>query len=210
MNANRLVLSLAALMMAVAAMADRVVVFNPADIWPEPVAMETSFGPMPTGYYLIAKDDVEVEFQIDEELENEHDAYYYRGKMNIYAVNHGIKMVSFTCRPTQEDASFTLLYQHNYNYTQNTVTGNEITTVFEFFDTFRDYVGLEGWADILTIAVTLDDDIESEATEVATTLKIAQKRYFDVAGQEMPHPRGVTICVTTYTDGSTMVEKCLK
>ena len=207
---NRILFTLAALFMAVAAMADRVVVFNPADIWPEPVCMETSFGPMPTGYYLITKDDVEVEFNIDEELENEHDAYYYRGKMNIYAVNHGIKMVSFTCRPTEEDASFTLLYQNNYNFTSCTLTGDEITTVFEFFDTFRDYVGFEGWADILSIAVTLDDDIDSRATEVAANPEIARVRYFNVAGQEMPNSRGLTICVTTYTDGSTTVEKCVK
>lgn len=207
---NRLLITLAALFMAVAAMADRVVVFNPADIWPEPVCMETSFGPMPTGYYLITKDDVEVEFNIDEELENEHDAYYYRDKMNIYAVNHGIKMISFTCRPTEEDASFTLLYQNNYNYTSCTLTGDEITTVFEFFDTFREYVGFDGWADILSIVVTLDDDIDSRTTEVAANPEIARVRYFNVAGQEMPDPRGLTICVTTYTDGSTSVEKRVK
>ena len=60
--------------MAFTAVADRVVVFNPADFWPVPVTMETGLGPMPLGYYTITLDDVEEEFEIDEEMENEHDA----------------------------------------------------------------------------------------------------------------------------------------
>ena len=111
----RFQLTVLALLVALTAVADRVVVFNAETDWPVSFDIETSgFGPMPTGYYIISKDDVEVEFQMDDEMENEHDAYYYRGKMNIYAVNHGIKLVSFSCRPTPPDASFTLLYQHNY------------------------------------------------------------------------------------------------
>ena len=207
---KRFLLIFSVLPMAFAAMADRVVVFNPADIWPEPVTMETGFGPMPLGYYTITRDDVEVEFQIDEELENEHDAYYYRGKMNIYSPYYGIKMVSFTCRQAPEDASFTLLYEHNYNYTINTVGDDGLTTVFEFFDTYRDYVGLEGMADILTIAVTLDDEETTQVPEIADSPTVTRVRYFNLAGQELSQPRGLTIRLTTYSDGSTSVEKCVK
>ena len=206
----RLSFTLAALLMAHIAVADRVVVFNPQDIWPEPVCMETDFGPMPLGYYIITQDDVEIEFQIDEELENMHDAYYFRGKMNIYSNDCGIKKVSFCCLPTYPEASFTLLYESNYNYTQSTVTGDVNTMVFEFFDTFQEYVGLEGNADISAIAVNLDDDGSTSILEEVDTRAVEQVRYFNVEGQEMMQPRGLTIKLTTYADGTTSVEKCVK
>lgn len=210
---TRMILTLGALLMlASTAVADRVVVFNPADIWPEPVCIEMpGFGPMPLGYYLITQDDVEVEFQMDEEMENEHDAYYYRGKMNIWSSRCGIKSVSFTYPQTSIDVSFSLLYAGNYQYTQNTtVLDGEMITVFEFFDTFRDYVGLEGMADIRTITVTLDDDESTQAPEVAANREVAQVRYFNAAGQEVMQPGGLTIVVTTYSDGSTTVQKLVK
>jgi hypothetical protein len=207
---KRLLLFCSILSMAFTAVADRVVVFNPADVWPVPVTMETGLGPMPLGYYTITLDDVEVEFEIDEEMENEHDAYYYRGKMNIYSPYYGIKKVSFTCRQMAEDASFTLLYEHNYNYTQNNVGDDGMTTVFEFFDTYREYVGLEGMADILTIAVTLDDEDPTSVPEALSPRTVASVRYFNTAGQELQQPSGLFIRLTTYSDGSTSVEKCVK
>lgn len=210
---TRLMLTLSALLMLTStASADRVVVFNAADIWPEALCIETpGFGPMPTGYYIINKDDVEVEFQMDDEMENEHDAYYYRGKMNIWSPLYGIKSVSFTYPQTCIDASFSLLYAGNYQYTQNTtLLDGEMITVFEFFDTFRDYVGLEGMADIWTIAVTLDDDESTQVPEVTVTRNVAQVKYLNMAGQEIAQPSGLTIRLTTYTDGSTSVEKLVK
>ena len=210
---TRLILTLGALLMlASTAVADRVVVFNPADIWPEPVCIEMpGFGPMPLGYYLISKDDVEVEFEMDDEMENEHDAYYYRGKMNIWSPCYGIKSVTFSYPQTCVDASFSLLYASNYQYTQNTtVLDGENITVFEFFDTFRDYVGMEGMADIRTITVTLDDDESTQVTEEAVTREVARVRYFNAAGQEVTQPGGLTIVVTTYSDGSATVEKLVK
>ena len=198
-------------LMSSTALANRLVIFNPETDWPESFDIETpGFGPMPTGYYIITKDDVEVEFQMNDEMENMHDAYYYRGKMNIYTVNHGIKMVSFSCRPTTPDASFTLLYQHNYNYTQNSVTGDDITTVFEFFDTFRDYVGFEGLADIISMTITLDNDETTQIPEDVVNPTVSQVRYFNVAGQEIPQPCGLTIRHTIYCNGSTAVDKLVK
>ena len=210
---TRLILTLGPLLMlAFTAVADRVVVFNPADTWPEPVCIEMpGFGPMPLGYYLISKDDVEVEFEMDDEMENEHDAYYYRGKMNIWSPRYGIKSVSFTYPQTFTDASFSLLYAGNYQYTQNTTAlDGEYMTVFEFFDAFRDYVGLEGMADFLTITVTLDDDESTQVPEALERHEVVKIRYFNAAGQEVAQPNGLTVVVTTYSDGSVTVEKLVK
>lgn len=198
--------------MVPAVLADRVVTFNAADDWPVSFDIETpGFGPMPTGYYIISKDDVEVEFQMDDELENEHDAYHFQGKMNIWSTQAGIKSVSFSCSQTCVDASLTLLYQGNYQYIQNTTALDGVTmTVFEFLDTFRNYVGLEGMGDFLTITVTLDDEESTNVQEIHSTIEVVKVRYFNLAGQEIAQPCGLTIRLTTYTDGSTSVEKLLK
>ena len=39
---------------------------------------------------------------------------------------------------------------------------------------------------------------------------VASKRYFNMAGQEMPEANGMTIVVTTYTDGTTSTAKVMK
>ena len=39
---------------------------------------------------------------------------------------------------------------------------------------------------------------------------VANVRYFNVAGQEMAQPEGMTIQVTTYTDGTTSTAKVVK
>ena len=39
---------------------------------------------------------------------------------------------------------------------------------------------------------------------------VAGVRYFNQAGQEMPEANGVTIVVTTYTDGTTSATKVIK
>jgi hypothetical protein len=46
--------------------------------------------------------------------------------------------------------------------------------------------------------------------EVANDKQIAGVRYFNVAGQEMPEANGLTIIVTTYTDGTTSTAKVMK
>ena len=211
---NRSLIFLVALLLAHTAMADRIVIFNSTEDWPESVDMETSFGPMPTGYYNITKDGVEVEFQMNDEMENEYDAYYYQGKMNIYSISHGIKMVSFSYPRSFTEASFTLLYDSNYNYVQNTIpcggAVEGLTTVFEFFDTYREYVGLVGRADLWTITVTVDDGGLTGVPEAVAPRTVASVRYFNMAGQELRQPRGLVIELTTYTDCSTSVEKCVK
>ena len=39
---------------------------------------------------------------------------------------------------------------------------------------------------------------------------VANVRYFNAAGQEMSQPNGLTIVVTTYTDGTTNAAKVMK
>ena len=39
---------------------------------------------------------------------------------------------------------------------------------------------------------------------------VAGVRYFNMAGQEMPQADGMTIVVTTYTDGTTSAVKVVK
>ena len=51
------------------------------------------------------------------------------------------------------------------------------------------------------------DDAVSELVNGKT---VASVRYFNVAGQEMPEANGMTIVVTTYTDGSTSTAKVVK
>ena len=46
--------------------------------------------------------------------------------------------------------------------------------------------------------------------EMASGKQIARVRYFNMAGQEMKAADGMTIVVTTYTDGSTSAVKVVK
>ena len=47
-------------------------------------------------------------------------------------------------------------------------------------------------------------------SELVNGKAIASVRYFNVAGQEMPQADGMTIVVTTFTDGSTTTSKVVK
>ena len=46
--------------------------------------------------------------------------------------------------------------------------------------------------------------------ELNNNKTVANVRYFNVTGQEMAQPEGVTIKVTTYTDGTTSTAKIVK
>ena len=53
-------------------------------------------------------------------------------------------------------------------------------------------------------------DIPSSVNEMNAGKTVANVRYFNVAGQEMAQPNGMTIKVTTYTDGTTSAVKVVK
>ena len=49
-----------------------------------------------------------------------------------------------------------------------------------------------------------------DACEINASKAVVGVRYYNLAGQEMPEPSGLTIVVTTYSDGSTSAVKVLK
>ena len=53
-------------------------------------------------------------------------------------------------------------------------------------------------------------DVPSSVNEMNAGKTVANVRYFNVAGQEMAQPSGMTIKVTTYTDGTTSAVKVVK
>ena len=53
-------------------------------------------------------------------------------------------------------------------------------------------------------------DPNTAVNEVNAGKTVANVRYFNVAGQEMAQPEGMTIQVTTYTDGTTSAVKVVK
>ena len=53
-------------------------------------------------------------------------------------------------------------------------------------------------------------EIPSSVNEMNAGKTVANVRYFNVAGQEMAQPSGMTIKVTTYTDGTTSAAKVVK
>ena len=53
-------------------------------------------------------------------------------------------------------------------------------------------------------------DIDTNVAEINAGKTVANVRYFNVAGQEMAQPEGMTIKVTTYTDGTTSAVKVVK
>ena len=63
---------------------------------------------------------------------------------------------------------------------------------------------LAGQSDIVYL------DLDTSVDEVSAGKTVANVRYYNVAGQEMAQPEGITIKVTTYTDGSTHATKVVK
>ena len=53
-------------------------------------------------------------------------------------------------------------------------------------------------------------DIDTNVAEINAGKTVANVRYFNVAGQEMAQPNGMTIMITTYTDGTTSAAKVVK
>ena len=51
---------------------------------------------------------------------------------------------------------------------------------------------------------------DTKVNELNADKTIANVRYFNMAGQEMAQPEGMTIKVTTYTDGTTSASKVVK
>ena len=57
---------------------------------------------------------------------------------------------------------------------------------------------------------TIQNSPVSDINELANGHNVANVRYFNAAGQELAQPEGLTIMVTTYTDGTTSAVKVIK
>ena len=76
-------------------------------------------------------------------------------------------------------------------------TNNKLRGTFTFDDIYKDID--------LFISTTI-----TAVEEIDVNKDVANVRYYNLAGQEMPQANGVTIVVTTYTDGSTTTAKVIK
>ena len=76
-------------------------------------------------------------------------------------------------------------------------TNNKLRGTFTFDDIYKDID--------LFISTTI-----TAVEEIDVNKDVANVRYYNMAGQEMPQANGVTIVVTTYTDGSTTTAKVIK
>ena len=67
----------------------------------------------------------------------------------------------------------------------------------------------KAWSEEAERSFTLSDDATS-VNELVNGKTVAGVRYFNMAGQEMQEANGITIVVTTYTDGTTTAVKVIK
>ncbi len=70
---------------------------------------------------------------------------------------------------------------------------------------FYEVDGIKNASDIVWLY-----DIDTRVNELNAGKTVASVRYFNVAGQEMAQPQGLTIKLTTYTDGTTSAAKVVK
>ena len=97
-----------------------------------------------------------------------------------------------------------------------TVLGNAMSNPLDKADGC--YTLPVGYNYSLGVAIGLDGDYYVYAAQATTTgidemingKTVASQRFFNLAGQEMTEANGVTIVVTTYTDGTTSATKVMK
>ena len=125
----------------------------------------------------------------------------YRGDVPFYFVVNNVVMGA------DEDMRETLM-----GSMENTL-GNPL-----FADAEYDYCVPVGYNYVLGIYENLDGEMfvycaqagYTGVDELMNGKAVAGVRYFNMAGQEMTEANGVTIVVTTYTDGTTSAVKVMK
>ncbi len=70
--------------------------------------------------------------------------------------------------------------------------------------------GVKNASEIVYLEVFPGEDPSSSVNEMNAGKQVANVRYFNLAGQEMAQPSGLTIQVTTFTDGSRTATKVMK
>ena len=69
--------------------------------------------------------------------------------------------------------------------------------------------GVKNASEIVYLEVFPQED-PSSVNELTGGKQVANVRYFNLAGQEMAQPSGMTIQVTTFTDGTRTATKVIK
>ncbi|MBQ9554894.1 MAG: hypothetical protein IJV05_01580 [Muribaculaceae bacterium] len=103
-------------------------------------------------------------------------------------------------------------FHKSYIYFYHTFTG--MTQGYEPFFThnigIRVFYTVDGVKNANAGGIIWAFDPNTSVDEVNASKTVASVRYFNVAGQEMAQPQGMTIKVTTYTDGTTSAAKVVK
>ena len=96
------------------------------------------------------------------------------------------------------------------SYTSNTVSFND----YAQGENFPDATAMLGCGTNVELPVTgigyTYENTPTGVTEIAQGKTVAGVRYFNIDGKEMMQPQGLTIAVTTYSDGTTKTEKIMK
>ena len=72
------------------------------------------------------------------------------------------------------------------------------------------YAQANGKSESLHVSVSFVVTPRTGLDELSGDKAVSSVRYFNVAGQEMAQPSGMTIVVTTFTDGTTVATKVMK
>ena len=132
-----------------------------------------------------------------------------------YKVTEGQHEVVVTITPANENQ--TVYYRIIYTDNNGNVTTGAWTEYVDAIPVTQDghyrvefYATEEGYLDSETGAVEFYVTPETGISEIANGKTVAAVRYFNMAGQEMQEANGMTIVVTTYTDGTTSAVKVMK
>jgi hypothetical protein len=126
----------------------------------------------------------------------------------------GDQIYTITCTPNANDPDSKI-----YISLDGGLTYEEYTepVVIDEFGTYHVvvYAQADGKdpSNTVEVIVTLDENTQPDPTavnELNGEKAVAGVRYFNMAGQEMQEANGVTIVVTTYTDGTTSAVKVIK
>ena len=132
-----------------------------------------------------------------------------------YAVTEGQHEVVVTITPANDDQ--TVYYRIIFTDADGNTTEGAWTEYVDPFAVTTDghyrvefYATEDGYLDSDPGAVEFYVTPETGINEVANGKTVAGVRYFNLAGQEMQEANGMTIVVTTYTDGTTSAVKVMK
>ena len=130
-----------------------------------------------------------------------------------YQVVHGKLEVIVTITPYEGDVFYRIIH----TAPDGTITESDWMPYVDAFSLYEDgryrvefYAVAEGKlpSEIGVLVFTISPMAGIE--EMTTDKSVASVRYFNMAGQEMQLPNGMTIIVTTYTDGTSSAIKVMK